>query len=58
MKWIISIIIIIFLSGCREGEEAIQEADLIRVIIPAVGHAWAADKLAPYLGRLKKQKVK
>ncbi len=29
MKWIISIIIIIFLSGCREGEEAIQEADKI-----------------------------
>ena len=29
MKWIISIIIIIFLSGCSEGEEAIQEADKI-----------------------------
>jgi hypothetical protein len=29
MKWIISIIIIIFLSGCREGEEASQEADKI-----------------------------
>ena len=29
MKWIISIIIIILLSGCSKGEEAIQEADKI-----------------------------
>jgi opine dehydrogenase len=37
--------------------EAIEEADLIRVIIPSVGHKWVAEKIAPYLGKRKKQRV-
>lgn len=41
-------------QGHREDTaSAVLDADLIRVIIPAVGHRWAAEQLAPYLTKDK-----